>query len=655
MPRPVNTSRLQAAFSQLGQANARQANLELQQREMERQERAATGALLGSIAGGAIGGPAGAQVGGFLGTRLAGGRATPGQATAAGMALGQAMQPTQQEQQLAAQRELLQARQQPTQQQEFERVFQPVQVTPEEVAMERQPPQPMMAQDQDIMTLQAAQVREQPTGVLGLETAQPEVPLAPAPTPQDAAIADQLNKRFRQAAVDTTPQQVRPVRQTQQAPTISSYEQKLQSQVEQSQRILSQPGLSDMAIAMEQQNLARARNRFDSFQREKALLQEKARLRGDQAKDPKLYRIERGGEDVFVGTANDLLSFKREKGDRAFQVGKEGQSLRDLRNIQQLEPAVLEDLTPLQIRERADEVAAGGLFQDRNRAKALKNKAELESSKNTREVRKETAQLNRQNYSLERSSEIKNKIDDLEGQGLILPEEAQKRRKELFNREQKILKIKEQRAIKAKEREPFLNTLAMQDTLNGILDYKDLFKDIAWENELKKFTYRFGQATGQTKNRLQELNNLIAKGQLLFASEMVKGAASESDQQRVNEAFVQLGTAPDTAVKVLRDYGTVLNRQVNSQFDEWNQTKDITPLLERYHQEFNQKNQLLANTNPDSFRQTQSVQRPALAPSQPTIPAYRQGVTVTVGGKTYKPLNREQYQILIRARQRQEQ
>lgn len=190
MPRPINVSGLQNAFAQLGQSNARLANLELQQRERERAERAQLAGIAGGVAGGAIGGPAGAQIGGALAAKAAGGAPSQGAlgASIGGALAQQQAQSAQQEQQQASLAQLQQARQEAGTAQQIEtgelvqpaffQGFQPAQArTPEQIAQAQQlqPAPGQVQQEQPPMLALAQPQLPQQQGALGLQTTEIDI------------------------------------------------------------------------------------------------------------------------------------------------------------------------------------------------------------------------------------------------------------------------------------------------------------------------------------------------------------------------------------------------------------------------------------------------------------------------------------------------
>jgi hypothetical protein len=84
MPKSVNTVGLQQAFSQLGQSNARYANLILEQRRKEQEKKSGLFRTIGAVAGGMMGGPPGAMIGSSLGGAVAGDPVTARDAVAIG-------------------------------------------------------------------------------------------------------------------------------------------------------------------------------------------------------------------------------------------------------------------------------------------------------------------------------------------------------------------------------------------------------------------------------------------------------------------------------------------------------------------------------------------------------------------------------------------
>ena len=191
MPRPVNVSGLQNAFAQVGQSNARLANLELQQRERERAERAQLAGIAGGVAGGAIGGPAGAQIGGALAARAAGGAPSQGAlgASIGGALAQQQAQSAQQEQQQASLAQLQQARQEAGTAQQIEtgelvqpaffQGFQPAQArTPEQIAQAQQlQPAPGQVQQEQppMLALAQPQLPQQQQGAPGLQATEIDI------------------------------------------------------------------------------------------------------------------------------------------------------------------------------------------------------------------------------------------------------------------------------------------------------------------------------------------------------------------------------------------------------------------------------------------------------------------------------------------------
>ena len=84
MPKSVDVTGLQNAFAQLGQSNARYANLILDRRRREQAKTSGLFRTAGSIIGGIYGGPAGASAGGAVGGLLAGDEITPQEALSVG-------------------------------------------------------------------------------------------------------------------------------------------------------------------------------------------------------------------------------------------------------------------------------------------------------------------------------------------------------------------------------------------------------------------------------------------------------------------------------------------------------------------------------------------------------------------------------------------
>lgn len=602
MPRPVNTSQLQAAFSQLGNANAIQANRQLQQRELDRQERASIGALLGTGAGLSLtgGSPIGAQVGGLIGTKLAGGRTTPGQVTATGVAIGQAMQPTAAEQQQQASQEIQAARAGQEQQRiNFDQTFQPVQVTPEQMAIAEGQPQPFVADpNRELMRAQLLGVQEQPTGILGLQ-AQPEA-VAPTPTQDQVQRASQFNELSQLAAEATRPKQVGGG----QLPTkgkgvLQDFINQQENQLNQERQLLETGNLSPNAFALQKARVDRMLAGLEDI-KQKALFSST----GGQAKDPKLYRVERDGKDIFVGTANQLMSQERLPSDKVYQVGKEGQSLKGFGRQADINKDIISELNPRELLSESNKIAAeAGSYIDRNIANAYRRQAELKAEKNIEGVKKEISNLDRGNYSLGKVREIKSSIDSLENNGLVTPKVAEKYREKIIDREKEVIRVKKQRSIPIKERKEFAKTIEMKKVLTEISNYRNLFSDFAFERQGRRVIAKLKQGTGSTVNDEQKINSLIAKGQLLLTSGLVKGAASDKDQDRINNAFVQLGNAPDTALSILNSFKENIKTEAELVYDGWTQEKDITPVIKKYYDDLISDN--LRDINKEESRQTQ--------------------------------------------------
>ena len=635
MPRSVNIANLQNAFAQLGQSNARIANMEMAEREKERQRRAQMLAMIGGAVGGSVGGPAGAQAGSMIGASLAGSPSSYQAGASLGTAIANQQRQGERESALMAFQGIPEEGTQPPAQPQ-QRALQPLQET-EEIEQAPQSPlgslqQPFVAgpeqpsysptTQEPIIPQQAPQEEEQ--GFLGtlmnlfggqgespqvqptqqVQQAQqsqlqpivqgpPIIPISQQPTVQQPILRQQ---QIQQQGIQFD--QTKPLERT-----FGRIAQQANQNYQDQLNILRDPRLfsSPELLMMQQRRVDQARIQAQQAQTNLArhqFLQQEAlqkRIQKEQLSKQPLYNIGVGNEIVGTGLnineAREMLSrIPKELNPVLTEVGKGFQptSKRNRIAVKGLFTRItgatsLEEVDNILIDESTEGLESFEYARLQTQADKVKYKL---SNKELVTTKKKISGLTKDNYTIENAQEIRNEIDSLEDSGLINAKSAQETRERLLKKENNIQKIRGSRKLTDKQVETFSNTIELQDAFSDILKHERFFKNIAFERVKDKVIAKATQNFGGDRNTLQEINSAIARLQLTVGNDMVKGVISEKDQERINEMLVSLDTAPESARRILGGLFENAKDRLTLFKDNLKKSKDFAESFEEKYKSF---------------------------------------------------------------------
>ena len=532
MPRSVNISPALAALGQRQAAAQRQANLELQRRELERQEMASIGALGGSIAGAALAPPGmqaqGAQIGGLLGTRLAGGSTTPAQATYAGMSLGQIMQPTQAEQQQSAYRELYNAEQQQTQ--------------PLGTPVEQQQTQPLgtpVEQQQTEAPLVAEPMLEGPPPPL----VGPQRPVAAIPMQvptQDRPLAPQGLQ---------VPKERQPTHEIRLSP-MERRIAKTESDLKNAESVLQNRDLSPNAFQIQQNRVLSLRNRLQKQQDDFLQLQEKRITQLSKVeRGPKLFTIRQDGDVLSTGlTADEARDVIRNIPANARQgvileeVGKPLQK----RRIEGVQTAFGETLNRLYEAQSPQEVQEIMENTDFSKMRSFDSSrlARLAGERVGRLQQKESGKAEKEIKDLD-IKDAYTTLDKKLEEGNIDFKQKDKIEKQLIKREQRELKLAKRKAYKEKEIKSISTKSQLVDIFSTMKDNVDEFGSITGEQAIRGAgAFIKEKLIGQTSSRTK-VKKALARLQLILSSDEITGVLSDQDIKFFREGMPALDSPQD--------------------------------------------------------------------------------------------------------------
>jgi hypothetical protein len=576
MPRAVSTAGLQNAFANLGQANARQAALELQERERRRAEIGQLGGIAGGLVGGAFGGPIGASLGSVAGSKLAGGDVAQ---ASLGSQLGGAV--AKRQQQLGGRRALTAARQAATQP--------PTQEQPTiEPSIGALAVQQALAPTQDDTTGQVpVQSIEQVQPPLLPVQEQVQPPLLPADEilPSLDSFSRGISTSSFSPIEGGVPTQAQPqvdIQPAEPARPLSPLEQftgQMEQQLAVEQAVLNDPRLAEFPQAFDAQQ-----NRVQAFQQQLqdakfqlAKIQEQSFRRPVPKKGERLFTLREGDNIIRSGITSDearqlIQSFPRKQGLLLEEVGR-----------------------PLQKTRRGvgDASVFGGTINEINRAESPQeiqdiieatDFGELSSLESTRLSR--LAEQKRNRLQGKKSGEIEKKIKDSTldesynelDQSLLSGDidfkQKEKLEKQLIKREERDLKLKGRKAYKEKEQKSINFKIQLADILNTLDDNVDEFGSVLGEQAVSATTSALqekilGKTSGRTK-----VKKALARLTQIVSSEEIKGVPSNFDVELLQKGMPKLGDPEALA----NDYITKIKSRLS---DSWVLEKDTFKNLGR--------------------------------------------------------------------------